>query len=364
MAKVISANRRGGAIVTFLLLGVSLASAGHVTATYPLPKPVTVGALQQDTAGNVYLAGYTGPTQGSPPASSDAFVAKLSSAGTVLFWTTFGRQQGGLRARSGHSSRRLDRRGWLYRFARFSADARCSSNAVCDRNDGTTGFFVRLDAVGKVRYSSYLNTNLSVPPGSPAPQFSPTGLTLDAAGAAYISGAGSFASTPGALPTVANAGWILKLDASGKIVFGTGFMAGGWSSTIRDSSTSRELTTPTLRCPRLLAPFRRQSRRGSKAFVRQRRLRHSLLAPIRRQARPYGKQTHLCDLDQRHKRSGASRDGGGQRGHRNGGRHHGIQRLSRHAGSLPDHQLHDVSSQRHHLSLRRSARTACRLPAT
>jgi len=95
MAEVISATRlsrlgRLAGDVVFLLLGVSLASAGRVTATYPLPKPVTVSALQQDTAGDVYLAGYTGPTQGSPPDFWDAFVAKLSSAGTVLFWTTFG----------------------------------------------------------------------------------------------------------------------------------------------------------------------------------------------------------------------------------------------------------------------------------
>ena len=52
--------RHGGAIVAFLLLGASLASAGRVTATFPLAKPVTVSTLQQDTAGNVYLAGYTG----------------------------------------------------------------------------------------------------------------------------------------------------------------------------------------------------------------------------------------------------------------------------------------------------------------
>ena len=40
-------------------------------------------------------------------------------------------------------------------------------------SDGTTGFFVRLDAVGKVRYSSYLNTNYRFPrvtrPRSSAP---------------------------------------------------------------------------------------------------------------------------------------------------------------------------------------------------
>ncbi len=49
--------------------------------------------MQQDAAGNVYLAGNTGSTPdftSDPAGSSDAFVAKLSRAGTVLFWTTFG----------------------------------------------------------------------------------------------------------------------------------------------------------------------------------------------------------------------------------------------------------------------------------
>src|ERR1035437_7080638 len=218
--------RRGGAIVAFLLLGASLAFAGRVTAIFPLATPVTVSALQQDAAGNVYLAGYTGPTQGSPPASADAFVAKLSSAGTVLFWTTFGGSKADyVRAMAIAPDGSISVVGSTASLD-FPLTPDAAQTQFVITTDGTAGFFVRFDAVGKVRYSSYLNTNLSVPPGSPAPQFSPTGLTLEAAGAGYISGAGSFASTPGALPTVANAGWILKLDASGKIVFGTGFLGG------------------------------------------------------------------------------------------------------------------------------------------
>jgi uncharacterized protein (TIGR03437 family) len=220
-AEVISATRRGGAIVTFLLLGASLAFAGRVTATFPLATPVTVSALQQDAAGNVYLAGYTGP-----PDSSDAVVAKLSSAGTVVFWTTFGGSKADyVRAMAIAPDGAIGVVGSTASLD-FPLTPDAAQTQFIPGSDGTTGFFVRLDAAGKVRYSSYLNTNLSVPPGSPAPQFSPTGITLDAAGAAYINGAGSFTSTAGALPTVANAGWIVKLDATGKLVFGTGFIGG------------------------------------------------------------------------------------------------------------------------------------------
>jgi uncharacterized protein (TIGR03437 family) len=219
-------DRRCGPIVTLLLLGASLASAGRVTAIFPLAAPVTVSALQQDTAGNVYLAGRTGSTQGSAPDSSDAFVAKLSSTGAVLFWTTFGGSKadyvsamaiapdGSISVAGSTAS--LD----------FPLTPDAAQTQFVTTNNGTTGLFVRLDATGKVRYSSYLNTNVSVPANSPAPTFLPASLTLDAAGSAYISGLGSFTSTSSNLPTVANAGWILKLDASGKLVFGTGFIGG------------------------------------------------------------------------------------------------------------------------------------------
>jgi len=192
-------------------------------------------------------------------------------------------------------------------------------------------------------------------PGLTGPQFSPTGLTLDAAGAAYISGAGSFASTPGALPTVANAGWILKLDASGKIVFGTGFMGGRMVLDNQGFIYIAGANNSDFALPRLLAPFRRQSRRGSKAFVAAT---PSSAFPARtntspsstlRQANSFMRpgsaaQTERCQPRWRWTAR-----------HRNGGRRHGIQRLSSHAGRLSNDQLHNASSQRHHFSLRRSA---------
>jgi hypothetical protein len=52
--------RRCGHIFAFLLLGASLGFSGRVTAIFEFATPVTVRALQRD------------------------------SAGTVLFWTTFG----------------------------------------------------------------------------------------------------------------------------------------------------------------------------------------------------------------------------------------------------------------------------------
>jgi len=216
---------RGISVVALFLLG-SLAHAGNVTATFALPKPGLVSAIQQDAAGNIYLAGNTGTTPDltlDSSGSSDAFVAKLSTAGTVLFWTTFGGNNAdGVRAMAIAPDGSISVVG-----STRSLDFPLTPDAVqaqfVNNDQGFTGFFVRLDASGKVRYSSYLNTNYSV---SPPPAFDPTALTLDAAGAAYITGVGSFVSTSGALPMVVNGGWILKLDASGKTVFGTGAIGG------------------------------------------------------------------------------------------------------------------------------------------
>ena len=126
-------------------------------------KPVTVSALQQDTAGNVYLAGYTGSTQGSPPDFWDAFVAKLSSAGTVLFWTTFGGSKADyVRAMAIAPDGSISVVGSTASLD-FPLTPDAAQTQFAITADGTAGFFVRLDITGKVRYSSYLNTNYAVP---------------------------------------------------------------------------------------------------------------------------------------------------------------------------------------------------------
>jgi hypothetical protein len=211
--------RRVAPVVT-LLLFASVGHAGRVTAIFPLPSGA-IAALQQDTAGNIYLAGNTGTTTVPSGDSADAVVTKLSSAGTVLFRTTFG----GSKA------------DWVTAMAiapdgtisvigpTASPDFPLTPDAAQTQfgTNGQTSFFVRLDATGKVIYSSYLTSTYA---GASFPPFNPRGITLASTGAAYITGDGSFVSTAGALPMVANAGWVIKLDASGKMVFGTGFIGG------------------------------------------------------------------------------------------------------------------------------------------
>src|SRR5712664_1291811 len=68
--------------VALLVLG-TFAHAGRVTSTFSLPNPAAVNALQRDSAGHVFLSGNTGSTTGLPADTADAFVAKLSSDGTV-----------------------------------------------------------------------------------------------------------------------------------------------------------------------------------------------------------------------------------------------------------------------------------------
>ena len=67
----------------FLLsLSCSLAAFGaNVQQTITLPKGTSVTAINVDSAGNIYIAGWVTPA--SPKSSndySDAFVAKLSAA--------------------------------------------------------------------------------------------------------------------------------------------------------------------------------------------------------------------------------------------------------------------------------------------
>jgi uncharacterized protein (TIGR03437 family) len=89
-----------------------------------------------------------------------------------------------------------------------------------------TGFFARLDSNGNLVYATYLNgSSLALP------QFSPRflGITTDASGNAYLTGQGLFGSTPGALPLVNSYGsgfFVIKLDATGKIVFTTAAVGG------------------------------------------------------------------------------------------------------------------------------------------
>jgi uncharacterized protein (TIGR03437 family) len=211
-----------------LMLALSPAFAGRVTATFPVGHAGNVRIMKQDLQGNVYLAGDSGSDTNSVRADSDdAVVAKISSSGKLLFWTSFGGSKAdyvtaiavaadGSVAVIGSTASKD-----------FPLTPDSAQTQFVTTNMGTTGFFVRLDPSGKVIYSSFLNTNFSTPPNSSAPSFQPSSIVLDSTGAVFITGLGSYTSTPGALPAVENAGWILRLDGSGKIVMATGAIGGG-----------------------------------------------------------------------------------------------------------------------------------------
>jgi len=200
-----------------LLVQIS-ASAGRVAAIYPLPQFYSPRVMKLDAAGNLYLAG-TLAFQGSMPPPGQALVAKFSPDGKLVFGTVFG----GLLGQSWVTAMAVAADGSIAVAGNTnSPNFPVTPDAAQPLPEGGirgTGFFARLDAGGTIRYASYLNS------GSEG--LSPAGLVLAGAGAAYVTGTGKFTSTSGALPAgPANLGWVAKLDASGKLVFGTGLLGG------------------------------------------------------------------------------------------------------------------------------------------
>jgi uncharacterized protein (TIGR03437 family) len=204
-----------------ILLAMPSGYAGRVDRILSLPNQSVVSDLKRDPMGNLYLAGY-GPSSIAGH-GMDAFVAKLSSDGEVLFWTAFG----GTQDETLNAVALVPDGSTVVVGQTSSLDFPVTSDAA--QRQGVpiaTGFFARLNASGTVVYASYLNGN--VPSSIP---FNPRDLALDSVGAAYITGHGAFKSTSGTLPAPADTPngdhlFILKLDAAGKLVFGTGSIGG------------------------------------------------------------------------------------------------------------------------------------------
>ena len=205
-----------------ILLAMHSGYAGRVDRILALPNQSIVSDLKRDPMGNLFLAGY-GPSSIAGH-GMDAFVTKLSGDGEVLFRTTFG----GTQDETVNALALAPDGSAVVVGQTSSPDFPVTPDAA--QRQGVpviaTGFFVRLDASGKVVYASYLNgtTAASIP-------FNPRDLALDSAGAAYITGHGALISTSGTLPAPAEMPsgdhlFILKLDATGKLVFGTGSIGG------------------------------------------------------------------------------------------------------------------------------------------
>jgi len=184
-------------------------------------------AVAVDAAGNAYVAGWTTSTD-FPLATpydrtlskydTDAFVSKLNAAGTALVWSTY---LGGSSNSTPSTDRAVgiavDSAGNAYVIGTTSgSDFPVTANAYQRGVPGGASFVAKLGPAGNaLLYSTYLV-------GATA-----SGIAVDASSNAYVAGSAtpSFATTPGALRTVAGSGstgFVLKLNPTGSApVFAT-----------------------------------------------------------------------------------------------------------------------------------------------
>jgi uncharacterized protein (TIGR03437 family) len=209
---------------SLLVFAVSLIAraAAPVTTLANLPNSI-VNAATNDAAGNIYIAG----SQGTP-ATSDAFVAKLSPAGRVLYSTTFA---GG--SFDSAAAIAVDSTGAAYILGQTSSanfpvtpgalqTTLQSIIAPAYETSPMQGFAAKVDPNGKVVYATYIGGTSDIYP-------SPNSLIVDSAGDAIISArtvsaqnsTSLFPATSGAPFTTTDSStyFIVKLDpAGGKIL--------------------------------------------------------------------------------------------------------------------------------------------------
>ena len=134
-------------------------------------------AIAVDGGGDVYLAGFSSETWGSPVRSyttgsgSDAFAAKLDSAG-ALTWNTF---LGGAGADGGFAIA-VDGSGYVY-LAGYSQAA--WGNPVRSYTAGSDAFAARLDSAGALSWNGFLGGS-----GSDIGN----GIAIDGGGSIYVAG--------------------------------------------------------------------------------------------------------------------------------------------------------------------------------
>jgi uncharacterized protein (TIGR03437 family) len=188
----------------------------QTTTVAHLPN-TTVNAMQTDAAGNIYIAGYTGVAQ--TPAGWDAFVAKLSAAGQVIYSTSFaGSQSDSAQAIA------IDGSGAAYIFGQTaSTNFPVTTGALQTtlQAPNVQGFAAKVDPNGKVVYATYIGAGADIyptgPSGAPASYYAAGGLVVDPAGDAILSGVSQTYVNKGApLDSYeTTASFVMKLDPLG-----------------------------------------------------------------------------------------------------------------------------------------------------
>jgi len=186
--------------------------AAGATATLASFPNAGIIAVQVDSAGNIYVAGFQGSIGG--PSAYDAFVAKLTPDGSqVLYSTKF----------AGHGSDfasvlALDATGAAYIFGQTqSPDFPVTPGAAQSTLQAANGqgFVAKVDPQGKVVYATFIGGSSTINPTG--------GLVVDSAGDVYVSGQSSegvFPTSPGAVvaSTAPVADFVMKLDPAGKLL--------------------------------------------------------------------------------------------------------------------------------------------------
>ncbi|MCX6724098.1 MAG: SBBP repeat-containing protein [Candidatus Staskawiczbacteria bacterium] len=203
----------------FLLLGF----ANHASATTYTWNPFLGGSggdvsygVTVDTSGNVYAVGYSDTTWGSPirgySAQEDAFVAKLSSTGSIV-WNTF---LGGSGYDDGYGIA-VDSSGNVY--VTGKSDGTWGSPIV-EPTGGNNYFIAKLNVTGSLVWNTFLsNTNV--------PQT--TAISLDTSGNIYVVGSASSTWGSPILPWISaqySYAFAAKLSNNGNLIWNT-FFGGG-----------------------------------------------------------------------------------------------------------------------------------------
>ena len=182
-------------------------------------------------AGNAYVTGLTSSSDFPTTAAAvdttangntDAFVAKLDSAGSVLLYSTY---LGGSNADEGHGIALRADQAYVTGVSASSDFPTTAGASDTTFNGGVVDAFVaRLDSTGSILvYSTYLG-------GSGADQGH--GIAVDAVGNAYVTGVTSssdFPTTAGAFDTTFNGSFdafVTKLDAAGSMLVYATYLGG------------------------------------------------------------------------------------------------------------------------------------------
>jgi uncharacterized protein (TIGR03437 family) len=203
---------------SLLVLAVSMIAraAAPVTTLADFPNSV-VYAVQTDASGNIYVAGLNGNfAKGAP------FVAKLNPSGQTLYSTILGGSAFGIAWAIA-----VDSSGAVYAFGNTnSTDFPATPGALQTTMQGTfQGFVAKLDATGKIVYSTFVGGATSVTPGlTSAPGLD--SILVDSAGDAIITGQAGTNSMigpfpPAPVPVVSSSeSFVLKLDPAGAKILG------------------------------------------------------------------------------------------------------------------------------------------------